>query len=92
MRRTAIVGSGSCDLSEAAEPGWPNAVRKRLLMPSPVCCSRDKRAIEALYFGSSHGATSSTRRFSARPASVALELAGASSPTPAVRSRGAPMP
>ena len=35
-----------------------------------------------------YGATSSTRRFSARPASVALEPTGASSPTPAVRSRG----
>ena len=35
-----------------------------------------------------HGATSSTRLFSARPASVAFEPTGASNPTPAVRSRG----
>ena len=35
-----------------------------------------------------YGATSSTRRLSARPASEALEPIGASRPTPAVRSRG----
>ena len=34
-----------------------------------------------------HGATNSTRRLSARPASVALDPTGARSPTPAVRSR-----
>lgn len=34
-----------------------------------------------------YGATSSTRRLSARPASVAFEPTGASRPTPAVRSR-----
>jgi len=38
--------------------------------------------------GPPHGATNSTRRFNARPASLAFDPTGARNPTPAVRSRG----
>ncbi|MBA7716103.1 hypothetical protein ES703_125166 [subsurface metagenome] len=71
-----IIGSSPrCTLGERPVLALMRIKSGRRRSAAGTCC------------GPAHGATSSTRRFSARPASVAFVPTGARNPTPAVRRR-----